>query len=59
MSKECFNDTALRELLVEAHVPGQRVASASVVARDTPLIGPKHLKFWVRKEFELTIAFVK
>ena len=36
-----FNDTALKDSLIESHASGQGVSGAIITARDVPFIVPK------------------
>ena len=47
--KKDFNDPALRELLTEIHVSGQRVGGAMATRRDEDRVGPKDLKSCLRE----------
>ena len=50
---------ALRELLNETHVSGQRVDGDIATTRGTPFIVPKDLNSWMREEFKLMTMFIK
>ena len=55
MPKKDFDNPALRELLTEVHVTGQRVGGAMVATRGAACVGPKDLKSLEIEEFELII----
>ena len=50
---------ALREILTELHVAGQRVDGPTTTKRNVAFVGPKDLKSWIREEFKSIIMLIK
>ena len=59
VSNQSFNDPALREILTETHISGQRVVGGLTTTIYVPFVVLKELKSYMREEFKLMIILIK